>query len=344
MMLTRSQKVRLGAFMLTGTVLMVGSALTLAGLRVWETRDVYSVRFVESVSGLEPSATVKYQGLRVGRVESMHIAPDAPESIEVVLSLEPGTPIHEGTQVIMDTSGLTGLKTINLTGGDPRKPRVPPGSRLPSGESFMDRVTGKAEQVVVKAEVIANQLARWTSDENRQRVEMLIDNVGKLAGDFDQTVIASKDPLVDALEAVASVSKKTDALESEAMRTLSSLRGELERTGAATRKALAEIERTARDVDGKQVTAAVASARRAMASLDQRLSKQELGTAIEDLRTTLRDTAKLLQELDLMVRAGREDFVASLSYIRQAAEDLREFSRIIAQDPSVLVRGREINE
>ena len=32
--------------------------------------------------------------------------------------------------------------------------------------------------------------------------------------------------------------------------------------------------------------------------------------------------------------------VAPKSDLRQAAEDLREFSRILAQNPSVLVRGR----
>ena len=45
-----------------------------------------------------------------------------------------------------------------------------------------------------------------------------------------------------------------------------------------------------------------------------------------------------------MVRASREDFTVSLNYMRQAAEDLREFSRIIAQDPSVLLRGQEVRE
>ena len=46
-------------------------------------------------------------------------------------------------------------------------------------------------------------------------------------------------------------------------------------------------------------------------------------------------------ELDLTVRASREDLVLSLKHVRQATQDLREFSRIIAQDPSVLLRGKD---
>ena len=60
--------------MLTGTVVFVGAVVILAGLQIWEKRTIYVVRFAEEVSGLEVSAPVKYQGLRIGRVEDMVIA------------------------------------------------------------------------------------------------------------------------------------------------------------------------------------------------------------------------------------------------------------------------------
>lgn len=344
MILTRAQKVRLGAFLLAGTILLVGGIMSLAGLKVLEKRDVYSVRYSESVSGLEPSASVKFQGLRVGSVQSMAIAKDDANSIEVFLSLEPGTPLHEGTKAVLDASGITGLKTINLTPGDPRQPKLQPGSRIPAGESFLDRVTGKAEAVIVKAEVIANQLAKWTGDDNRLRLERTIESLDRLVNDLDKTVNESRKPLVSALEAIDTVSRRTAKLETESITTLTVFRTELQKTAESTRLALKAIERTAADVDGKEVTAAVTATKNAMNSLDQRLSATETQEAIAELQKTLKQTSHLLQELDLVVRAGREDFVASLSYIRQAAEDLREFSRIIAQDPSVLLRGQEVTE
>ncbi len=344
MNLTKAQKVRLGAFIGTGIALLVSSMLILAGLRVWEERDIYTVRFTESVGGLERSAQVKYQGLRVGRVESMEIAADDPSSIEVVLSLAAGTPLHEGTQAVMDTSGLTGLKTINLTNGDPRRPRVKPGSQLPPGESFLDRVTGKAEAVVVKAEVIANQLAKWTGDENRLRVERVLDGVEKLINDVDALVVDAHEPLTDTLSAVALVSRQTAAFEKRAMVTLDTFDGELTKTAASTRGVLNSVNKTVSQIDGAELNKAVIAARHAMENLNKRLSDAEAGVAIKDLSKALQETARMLDEVDLIVRAGREDFVASLSYIRAAAEDLREFSRIIAQDPSILLRGQEVTE
>jgi hypothetical protein len=44
------------------------------------------------------------------------------------------------------------------------------------------------------------------------------------------------------------------------------------------------------------------------------------------------------------VRASRDDVGCSLEHVRQATEDLREFSRIIAQDPSAILRGKEVSE
>ena len=79
---------------------------------------------------------------------------------------------------------------------------------------------------------------------------------------------------------------------------------------------------------------------RGVGSLQGRLQAKETGAAIASLSETLRDINQLVVDVDLVVRSGREDLTAGLSNVRQAAEDLREFSRILAQNPSALVRGR----
>ena len=75
--------------------------------------------------------------------------------------------------------------------------------------------------------------------------------------------------------------------------------------------------------------------------LNHRLSNKEMGQAIQDMAAALNELTRLIQAADLTVRAGREDFVSALSELRQAAQDVREFSRIIAQDPSALIRGKD---
>ena len=340
MKLTKTEKVRLGTFVVAGIVVFTGGVLSLAGLSVWEARDVYQVRFEESVSGLEVSAQVKYQGLRVGRVDAMKIDPKEPGKIEVVLSLERGTPLHEGTEALLDLSGITGLKTINLTPGDPRGPLIKPGSDLPAGQSLIDKITGRADVITLKVEQIANNLATWTSDDNRKRLEHMLDSVARLVDDVDLFIVDTREPLVNALEEASATAQVLRGLGGQTDRTLK----EMEKTLAAARGAIGEAQRILAAVDSKTVKQTFASANAAMMSLDRRLGDEELGKSLVSLQSALNEVTKLLQEMDLAVRASREDFVASLKAIRQASEDLREFSRIIAQDPSVLLRGTEVSE
>lgn len=344
MNLTRAEKVRLGAFVATSSALLIGTAFTLAGLKAFEERDEYRVRFAENVGGLEVSAQVKYQGLRVGRVDAMHIAPDDPAKIEVVLSLEKGTPLYEGTTAAMEASGITGLKVINLNPGDPRGKLIPPGSLLATERSLFDKITGQAEAITLKVETIANQLATWTSPENRERLETLLDNLAKLSGSADRLVNDVRDPLTSALTEVAKSGTSVRATADATTKTLDEVREELRLTLAAARGTLVETQRILKAVDDKQLDETLSAAASSMRSLDARLSSAELGQTIDRIGRAMAKLADLMDDLELTVRSGREDVVMSLKYVRQATEDLREFSRIIAQDPSVLVRGAEARE
>lgn len=344
MNLTKAEKVRLGTFVVVSLTVIFGSLATLAGLKMLEKHDTYLVRYKEAVSGLEVSAQVKYQGLRVGRVEAIRIAKDDPALIEVELAIDSGTKLYEGTEAMMDSSGLTGIKTINITAGDPRKSVIPPGSLLPAGESLFARITGKADNMVAKAEGIINNVGNWTSDENRRRVETLLDSINSLVINVDKTVVETREPLALALTEVGKSGASIRATADATTRTLNDVRDDLRSTLEKLALTLAEVQRILHAVDSQTVAATMKSAQSAMSSLDARLSDAQLGTTIQQLGVAMADLAKLLGELELSVMAGREDFVMSMKHVRQASEDLREFSRIIAQDPSVLLRGKETKE
>lgn len=335
--LSRSQKVRLGVFMFAGTALLVGGIITLAGMSVLERRDSYTVHFTESVSGLEASAQVKYRGLRVGRVDKMRIAPGTADAVEVTLALERGTPLYDGVEAVLDSSGLTGLKTVNLIGGDVKGRLLPPGSQIPAGQSFMSRVTGQAEEIAVKLEVVVNALAQWTRGENRERFEHLVDSMDKLAGESALFLETTRQPFAEALNGVGQASRVVAGLTGEVESTLATLRRE---TGAT----LQEVRRPLQQIDPKDVAETVKATRAAMHKLDARLGEKEAGQLMANLQEALRDLQRVVRDVEISVRAGREDFVSTLSYLRQAAEDMREFSRIIAQDPSALLRGKELVE
>lgn len=344
MELSRAQKVRLGAFVITGVVLLGGSGLVLAGLRVWEVRDVYTVRYAASVSGLEASSQVRYQGLRVGRVESMRIDPEDPKLIEVTLSVQAGTVLYEGTEATMALSGITGLKTINLTPGEPRKGVIPPGSELPAGSSFMEKLEDDAEIIAAKVARVTDQLAEWTSEANRQRVERILDNAAALTETVEGVVRRGERPVLRAMGQLTDTAASFERLSHASSAVLEDNREEMQRTLTVVRQNLQQTRRLLAEVDEQDVRRFVTAVRAAAESAQRRFSDEELGQLIGQLTQTLGDVTGLLDDVDLAVRASREDFVLALKRVREASEDIREFSRLIAQDPSVLVRGAEITE
>jgi phospholipid/cholesterol/gamma-HCH transport system substrate-binding protein len=340
MNLTPAQKLRLGAFLLTGVGMLVVTLVTLAGLKLFENRVEYTARFHDNVSGLERSAPVKYQGLRIGRVERMRVSPDDPSAIEVSISVDPGTALFEGTIAVLDSSGLTGLKTINLTPGDPHKARLKAGAVLPTGASLIDKITDHAAAIVSDVKRVADQLTHWASDDNRTRLESLLINLDSFVGHLDGIMMDQQAPVGEAVVQVTHAAAAMSDAATEMSKTLYAVRQTLDSTQQELHNTLQAYQRPMRDIDPKEVARTVSALRGAASTLNERLSAEETGKTIASFGDTVNRVNRLVQDVDLVVRAGREDFTASLAYMRQAAEDIREFSRILAQNPSVLVRGR----
>jgi phospholipid/cholesterol/gamma-HCH transport system substrate-binding protein len=337
MKLNRAQKLRLSAFLFIGIALVVSTILWIGGSLVLEKRTHYIVRITDDASGLETSAQVKYRGLRVGRVDRIRLAPDDPQVIEVTLALNPEVPLYEGVKAQLDMSGLTGLKTVNLVGGDPRSPPLPEWSQIPPDPSFLGQIVDQATLVAARINEIADNLNRWTSLENRKRFESILVSLDNTLRTTDKVLARNQEPLAQALVGVGKASEELAILSREGTTTLRDLRDDVHATVVAVRRPLERI-------DPDSIAGTLKSTRGVMAALEQRLSPEEGGVAIRNLGVAMTEVAKILQEADIAVRASREDFTATMASMREAAEDFREFSRILAQDPSALLRGRELRE
>ena len=109
--------VLVGAFVaILGAVVTVG-VLWLGKTDYRGVYDRYEAYMRESVAGLSVNSTVKYRGVDVGRVKDIALSPDNPEEVLLTLDIAHGTPIKTDTIAVLETQGLTGLATINLTGG-----------------------------------------------------------------------------------------------------------------------------------------------------------------------------------------------------------------------------------
>ena len=127
-----SRQARLGLVVLAGLLFFVVALFILAN-RTFLLSDTYSIRAeFDRVAGLQPGATVLYQGISVGRVDQVRL-PEAPGlPITVVMKIRDAARdlVREDSRAAIQTDGLVGNVIVSLQGGSSSQPIVAENGRV----------------------------------------------------------------------------------------------------------------------------------------------------------------------------------------------------------------------
>jgi len=77
----------------------------------------YRIQFSGSVSGLSRGSFVLYNGLKIGEVSSIALSPSDPGKVIAWITVDGATPINDDTRARLEFQGLTGVASIQMTGG-----------------------------------------------------------------------------------------------------------------------------------------------------------------------------------------------------------------------------------
>jgi len=342
-MSTRAQKIRLGVFMILALLIFLGSVGTLAGIKMFNPRDRYKIRFKESVSGLEVGSTVKMKGVRVGQVEKIRIAEDV-ESVEVTLALEPGTPITRDTRAIMSAIGITGLQFVELTGGSARSPRIPPNtdrSYIKPGASTLQTLTGKAESIAIKMEAVLNNLLRITGEGNQVRVRNLLEHADRLAVTSEAVVSENRQQIRHIIAGLDHTARALEKGANRLRRLVDDNSDLLSQALAAASGAATSLDRAIRNVNPQGTLKAITGAAR---SLRRRVDDPRIGKLVASLDGAAGRLSALTGELARVVRDRNRQLGAIMKNLDRASGYLKDFSRAIKERPSLLLRGETVKE
>jgi phospholipid/cholesterol/gamma-HCH transport system substrate-binding protein len=114
---TRAPFVVVGAFVLAAIAAVFGFVYWLHNTGGLGPRATYHVQFDGSVPGLLVGASVLFNGIRVGEVTDLGLAPDSPRRVNATISVTSTTPVRSDTKVGLEFQGLTGVPVIALEGG-----------------------------------------------------------------------------------------------------------------------------------------------------------------------------------------------------------------------------------
>ncbi|CAN1545004.1 Ttg2C ABC-type transport system involved in resistance to organic solvents, periplasmic component [Rhabdaerophilaceae bacterium] len=255
-------------------------------------RKLYRVVFVGSVSGLSRGAAVRFNGLRVGEVTAIQISPSDPGRVIALIAVDNNTPVKADTKSRLESQGLTGVASVQLTGGSGSAPDLvsvdpqAPATLFADRSDFQDiletiqRLSGKIDTVLTRADSILQQ--------GEGSILSTLRNVEA----FSQALGDNSSNIASFLSNVGEMSQRVGALSSR------------------IEKFVDEAEAVTRSVDIKAVNQAVGN----FASFSEALAgnRDVVGTLLADasalakqlqgsgakLDTTLEDIGRLARSID----------------------------------------------
>jgi phospholipid/cholesterol/gamma-HCH transport system substrate-binding protein len=263
----------------------------------------YEIYFDGSVSGLSDGGPVRYLGVDVGRIVRIRIDPRAANRVQVIADIDATTPISERTLAQLSLQGVTGLLYIDL-----EQQRADD-----TGRRILAAVPSERYQVIRSShsdfDLFLSSLPRLTA-----RLNELVDRSTRLLSDKNiagvERVVANLDRASAQLpHTAANIDTLVDELRSTihgAHRVIIDLRAATQTAGVDFVAALQKLRATSDNLE------------RATGSLDAFVAENR-------------------DQLSGFVRGGLPQIELLLRDSRAAAQEIRDLSRSLRDNPSQLL-------
>ncbi len=315
-MVSRAQKIRLGIFISVSTLVLLIAIAIVTGNKLTHQTAIYYIRYTDlSLAGLEIGSPVKYRGIRIGRIDDIFIDPEDVKSVIVEISVDPKTPIKEDTEAIVTYISLAaGLKMIELQGGTNESALLKEGEFIRAGQTFVDQISGKAEIMTQKLELILNNLVKLTETTHQQQLFRLVENTNKLLENVNTLLDTNQQNLHNSISNITQFTNNLDSFMQVANRAMINV------------EQLTSSPGWIETVENVQ-------------AISSDLASANLGEVINQLADAIEQTNKTFTHLDLTILKSRHDILSSTEILRESLEYFNEFTRLISENPSLLLRS-----
>jgi len=309
---TKAERIRLGIFVMLMSFLVLGTAAFLIGKKITEKFTPYKTRFTESVDGLNPGAKVKLNGIVVGQVTGLEVDKEDLNAVIVHFEVSSETPIKTTmTANLIGGISLTGLKSIELSGGAPGDPNAKKGTFIQSSVSGLKQITGQAELIAEKIEGILNNLLNITNDYNQKRFTNIATNLDNITARIDTVLIKNANDINEVPKYAKQLLENSNAVAEESK------------------------------VAAHKITIAIAKLDSLLSHTDKKVQNLQIEAAVKSINDAAKSAELLAKRGDQLIYRNQEDLSVVVRYLKEAVENLNDVSRQVRENPSLLIRGEE---
>lgn len=295
----------------------------------------YVILFSGDVQGLTKDSPVFYRGLRVGRVENIQLTSRMDtqratgrerlsEKIEVTVAVDWDIDIRDRSYAVFEKPFIAGAAYIQIVGRldvDQIKPKKRQGDKpypeIREGASFLQATSTSAQELLTKAGVTVDRLNELLNPDNISAVGDAIRNIDTATKAFAKSDGAIQTALAELPAAIEDV-RKTFAKLNELSNSLTSIAQEIGPQDEATRKALA----------GKtpgELSKTLAEARKALANIDA--TAGQLNKVVVDSKGPIKS----------FTETGLTEFSLAMRELRQLTANLNVIATRLERDPAAFV-------
>lgn len=201
-----------------GAFVLLLSALLVA-LAVWLTREsgewlTYDVTTDDPVTGLQQQASVRFRGVKVGKVADISFDPQVPGNVLVRIAVAADTPVTRSTFATLGFQGVTGIAFVQLDDTGQVKERLPTSdeqpARIPMRLGLVGQLSEQSGRILAQLEETSRRINQLLASENQKTLVTSIDAIGQAAASLPPVMKEAGTALQSLRTAAGSVAGSAD--------------------------------------------------------------------------------------------------------------------------------------
>lgn len=198
----------IGAFIIILLTLLIFLIIWLSSGISERKYNTYIVYMNEAVTGLNTGGSVKFNGVDVGHVKSMHLNENNLQQVKLLLDIDTNVPITEDTRATLMSQGLTGLTFISLRNiGNNIKPLHKAKNEsypiIISTPSIFLRLDIILTKLTTNIDSVSKDLKALLNNNNQQAIQQTLTNINNFTKSFNQQTLPAANQLLENMQHIS---------------------------------------------------------------------------------------------------------------------------------------------
>jgi phospholipid/cholesterol/gamma-HCH transport system substrate-binding protein len=185
---TKANYVLIGAATIVGAALIMLFAMWISAGEFRRGFNEYDIIFDDPVRGLTEGGEVRFNGIKVGEVDTLRIDPENTNRVIAHVRVSRDVPVRVDSEARLEPIGLTGVTLIQLSAGSPDAALLRPGfgrtPRITGHGSQIDVLVEQSEDIALRASEALASVRDLLTDQNIERVSRILGNLERVSAEL----------------------------------------------------------------------------------------------------------------------------------------------------------------